>query len=121
MTYVDGFVLPVPKKNIEQYRQIAQKAGAVWMKHGALAYRECVAEDTEDKGFCKTFPAIADPAEGDTVVFAYIVFKSRQHRDEVNAKVMEDPALKEMCDEKNMPFDCKKMAYGGFETIVDFS
>lgn len=117
MTYVDGFVLPLPEGNIEAYRKMASDAGKIWMEHGALSYKECVAEDTEDKGFCTTFPAAFGIKKGETVVFAYIVYKSRQHRDEVNAKVMADPRLK--CDDKEMPFDCKRMAYSGFEALVD--
>lgn len=117
MSYVDGFVLPLPEGNIDAYREIAETAGKVWLEHGALAYKECVIEDKTEHEFCSNFPAMAGIKEGETVVFAYIVFKSRAHRDEVNAKVMEDPRIK--CDPENMPFDCKRMAYGGFSPIVD--
>lgn len=120
MDYVDGFVLSIPSKNIDAYRNMASKAGAVWMDHGALAYKECIAEDVEDKGFCRTFPESFQPKEGEVMVFAYIVFKSRAHRDEVNAKVMADPRLNECGDPDNMPFDCKRMTYGGFQTIVTY-
>lgn len=118
MTYVDGFVVPVPKDKIEDYRKMAEMGATVWKDHGALDYKECVADDVDDKGFCATFPgAFNTLKDGETLVFAFIVYKSREHRDEVNAKVMADPRLK--CDENNMPFDCKRMAYGGFKTIVE--
>jgi uncharacterized protein YbaA (DUF1428 family) len=120
MTYVDGFVLAVPTAKLDAYREMAQKAGQVWIGHGALEYKECVGEDMEDKGFCATFPATIHAQEGETVVFAYIVFKSREHRDEVNQKVMNDPKMNEACNPEEMPFDCKRMAYGGFKTIVEF-
>lgn len=116
MTYVDGFVVPVPADKIEEYRKIAEPAGAIWMKHGALSYKECVLEDGEDKGFCATFPAAFQTKKNETVVFAYITYNSREHRDEVNAKVMADMKPE---DYPEMPFDCKRMAYGGFKAIVD--
>ncbi len=119
MTYVDGFVLPVPEGKINEYKKMAAHAGKIWMEHGALAYKECVAEDMEDKGFCKTFPDAFKTKKGETVVFAYIVYKSREHRDEVNKKVMADERMNEACDADNMPFDCKRMAYGGFKALVD--
>lgn len=118
MNYVDGFVLPVPKKNLEAYRKMAQKAGKIWREHGALEYRECAGDDLDVKtGLPFTKSAKTKPDE--TVVFAYIVYKSRAHRDKVNAKVMADKRLGAMMDPKNMPFDCKRMVYGGFEVIVD--
>jgi uncharacterized protein YbaA (DUF1428 family) len=117
-TYVDGFVLPVPKDKIEIYRSIAEKAAGIWKEHGALEYRECVGDDMDVKDMV-AFPALANAGPDDTVVFAYITYKSREHRDEVNAKVMADPRLTEMCGGDSMPFDCKKMAYGGFKTIVE--
>lgn len=117
MNYVDGFVLPVPKKNIKQYQKMAKLASKVWMDHGALQYCEAVAEDI-NTAHCISFPDIAKPKKGETVVFAWITFKSRAHRDKVNAKVMKDPRLSNMMDMKKMPFDCKRMAYGGFEVIV---
>lgn len=120
MTYVDGFVLTVPMDKIEAYADMARKAGKIWIEHGALDYKECVAEDIEDKGFCMTFPQLANPKEGETIVFAYIVYKSREHRDEVNAKVMTDPRMNDACNPEDMPFDCKRMAYGGFKTLVEF-
>src|SRR5437879_4920764 len=106
MSYVDGYVLPVPKKNIPIYRRIAQKAAKVWRDHGALEYRECVGEDLKVK-WGVPFPKNMKVKPGETVVFAYIVFKSRAHRDHVNAKVMKDPRLADMMDPDDMPFDCK--------------
>ena len=118
MKYVDGYVLPVPKKNLLAYRRMAAKAGKVWREHGALEFRECVGEDLKTKKI-KSFPSLVKPKPGETVVFSWIVFKSRAHRDAVNAKVMKDPRLAEMMDMKSMPFDPKRMAYGGFEVMVD--
>jgi len=116
--YVDGFVLPVPKKNIAAYRRLAQKASKIWREHGALEYRECVGDDLRVK--CGTpFPRGIKTKPGETVVFSYIVYKSRAHRDRVNAKVMKDPRIGGMCDPKDMPFDFKRMLYGGFKTIVE--
>jgi uncharacterized protein YbaA (DUF1428 family) len=121
MTYVDGFVLCVPKYKISEYTDMASKAGKIWKEHGALSYKECVGEDFEDKGFCMTFPQMANPKEGETIVFAYIVYNSRAHRDEVNAKVMNDPRMQDACPSPDqMPFDCKRMAYGGFKSIVEY-
>lgn len=116
--YVDGFLLPVPKKNLEAYRRMSQRAGRVWRDHGALEYRECVADDLTNK-FGVPFTRLAKPKAGETVVFSWIVFKSRAHRDRVNAKVMKDPRLGQDMDMKNMPFDVKRMGYGGFKVIVD--
>jgi uncharacterized protein YbaA (DUF1428 family) len=116
--YVDGFVLPVPKKKVEAYRRIAQKAGKIWREHGALEYRECVGEDLKTK-MGVPFPRAARAKTGETVVFSWIVFKSRADRDRVNAKVMKDPRLAPMMDPKAMPFDVKRMVYGGFEVIVE--
>ena len=118
MRYVDGFVLPVPKKNLAAYRRMARKAGKVWMDHGALEYRECVAEDVKP-GKLTSFPQSVKLERGETVVFAWIVFKSRAHRDRVNAKVMKDPRLADMMDPESMVFDTKRMIYGGFEVVVD--
>ena len=115
--YADGYVLPVPKKNLEAYRRIAQKAGKIWKKHGALEYYECAGEDLKVK-WGVPFPRQMKVKSGETVVFSWIVFKSRAHRDKVNAKVMKDPALTASMDEKKMPFDCKRMVYGGFNVIV---
>lgn len=120
MKYVDGFIVPVPKKNLQAYRRMAQKAGKVWMEHGALEYRECVADDVK-VGKRTSFPRSVKLEPKETVVFAWIVFKSRAHRDRVNSKVMKDPRLAKMMDMKAMPFDAKRMIYGGFKTLVEFS
>ena len=117
-TYVDGYVLPVPKDRIEDYRRLAERAATVWKEHGALEYRECAGEDLDVKDLMP-FPRMLELQPGETVVFAWIVFNSRQHRDEVNAKVMKDPRLAETMDQKKMPFDMKRMVYGGFEVIVE--
>ena len=117
MSYVDGFLLPVPKKNVEAYRRMSRKAGKVWRDHGALEYRECVADDVK-KGKVTSFPQSVKLKPNETVVFAWIVYKSRAHRDRVNAKVMKDPRLKSMMDPKAMPFDAKRMMWGGFKTFV---
>ena len=116
--YVDGFVLPVPKRKIDAYRRMARKAGKIWLEHGALEFRECVAEDVQ-VGEVTSFPRAVQRKRGETVVFSWIVFKSRAHRDRVNGKVMEDPRLADMMDEKEMPFDAARMIYGGFDVIVD--
>jgi uncharacterized protein YbaA (DUF1428 family) len=118
MKYVDGFLLPVPKKNLQAYARMAQKASKVWMDHGALEYRECSGDDLNVK-MGVPFPKQMKVKPGETVVFAYIVYKSRAHRDSVNAKVMKDPRLAGMMDSKSMPFDCKRMCYGGFKVLVD--
>ncbi len=118
MKYVDGFVLPVPKKNLAAYRRMAQKAGKVWREHGALEFRECVGDDLETK-MSASFPQTIKLKRDETAVFSWIVFKSRVHRDSVNARVMEDPRLAKMMNSKSMPFDPKRMVYGGFEVIVD--
>lgn len=116
-SYVDGYVLPVPKKNVNAYRRMAQKAGKIWREHGALDYKECVGDDLKVK-MGTPFSRNMKLKSGETVVFAYVVFKSRAHRDRVNAKVMKDPRLANMCDPKDMPFDGKRMVYGGFKVIV---
>ena len=117
MTYVDGFVVPVPKKNLPAYRRMAQKAGKVWREHGALDYRECVADDVK-VGKWTSFPQSVKLKTGEVVVFSWIEYKSRAHRDRVMAKVMKDPRLAKMMDPKAMPFDGKRMIYGGFKTLV---
>ena len=117
MRYVDGYVLAVPKKKLQAYRRMAQKAGKVWRDHGALEYIECVADDVKP-GKHTSFPQSVKLKPGETVVFAYVVYKSRAHRDRVNAKVMKDKRLATMMDPKSMPFDMKRMTYGGFTTIV---
>jgi uncharacterized protein YbaA (DUF1428 family) len=118
MSYVDGFVLPIPKKNIEAYRRIARLAGKVWRDHGALEYVECVADDVKP-GKWTSFPQSVRLKKGETVVFAYIVYKSRKQRDRINAKVMKDPRLAAMMNPKAMPFDGKRMFWGGFKVMVD--
>ena len=118
MAYVDGFVVPVPKKNLDAYRRLARLAGKVWREHGALDFKECVADDVK-KGKWTSFPRSVKLKPNETVVFAFIVYKSRAHRDKVNAKVMKDPRLKSMMDPKAMPFDAKRMIYGGFKVFVD--
>jgi uncharacterized protein YbaA (DUF1428 family) len=116
--YVDGFVLPVPKKNIQAYRRMAQKAGSIWREYGALEFRECIGDDVK-MGKLTSFPQSVKLKPSETVVFSWIVFKSRAHRDRVNAKVMKDPRLADMMDPKAMPFDAKRMVYGGFKLLVD--
>jgi len=118
MHYVDGYVLPVPKRNLRAYRQIARKAGAVWKDHGALEYRECAGNDLGPK-WGVPFPKLLKLKRGETVVFAWIVFKSRRHRDAVNAKVIKDPRMNRMMNPNKPPFDHKRMVYGGFEMMVD--
>jgi uncharacterized protein YbaA (DUF1428 family) len=116
--YVDGFVLPVPKRNLDAYRRQARKAGKIWREHGALEYRECVADDVK-VGKITSFPQSVKRKRDETVVFSWIVFKSRAHGDRVNAKVMKDPRLADMMDPRAMPFDAKRMIYGGFTVLVD--
>ena len=116
-SYVDGFVLPVPKKNLAAYRQIAQKAGKVWREHGALDYKECVGDDLNNK-WGVSFTKMAKLKSGETVFFSFIVYKSKSHRNQVNAKVMKDPRIAKMMGKKS-PFDVKRMAYGGFKVLVD--
>ena len=118
MRYVDGYVLPVPKKHLQAYRRVAQKAGRVWRDHGALEVRECVGDDLNVK-MGVPFRRSVKLKGGETVVFSWIVFKSRAHRDRVNAKVMKDPRIAKMMDPTSMPFDHKRMLYGGFKIMVD--
>lgn len=118
MRYVDGFLLPVPRRNLEAYRRMAARAGKIWREHGALEYRECVGDDLKVKGTA-SFPSRARARPGDTVLFSWIVYKSRKHRDSVNAKVLEDPRILKMMEGKAMPFDLKRMCYGGFKVLVD--
>jgi uncharacterized protein YbaA (DUF1428 family) len=115
--YVDGFVLAVPKRNIEAYRRMARMGAKIWLEHGALEFRECVGDDMAVK-MGMPFPRMMKIKPNETVVFSWITFKSRAHRDTVNAKVMKDPRLGDM-DPKTMPFDMKRMAYGGFKILVD--
>jgi uncharacterized protein YbaA (DUF1428 family) len=117
MAYVDGFVIPVPLDRVDEYRRLARKAGKVWIDHGALHVHECVADDVKP-GKRTSFPQSVKLKEGETVVFSYIVFASRKARDTINAKVMADPRLAAMIDPKNVPFDGKRMFWGGFKTLV---
>ena len=117
MSYVDGFVLPLPTKNLAAYRRMAKLAGKVWREHGALDYREWLADDVP-AGKLTSFPRSVKMKEGETVVFAYAVYKSRAQRDRVLAKVMNDPRLAKMMNPKAMPFDGKRMFWGGFKALV---
>jgi uncharacterized protein YbaA (DUF1428 family) len=116
--YVDGFVLPIPKRNAAAYRRMARKAGKIWREHGALEYRECIGEDVKP-GKHTSFPQSVKLEAGEVVWFSWIVFKSRKHRDRVNARVMSDPRLAGSMDPTKMPFDGKRMIYGGFQVSVD--
>jgi uncharacterized protein YbaA (DUF1428 family) len=115
--YVDGYVVPVPKKQIATYRKLARKAGKVWMEYGALAVQENVADDVK-RGKWTSFPRSVKLKQGEVVVFSWIVFRSRKARDRINAKVMKDPRLEKMMDPKNPPFDSKRMFWGGFKELV---
>ena len=118
MAYVDGFVLPVPKKKLGAYRRMARKAGRVWMEHGALQFRECVADDVKP-GKPTSFPQSVKLKPGETVFFSFIVYKSRRDRDRVIKKVMSDKRITGSMDAKSMPFDARRMIYGGFRILVD--
>ncbi|MDQ3495148.1 MAG: DUF1428 domain-containing protein [Pseudomonadota bacterium] len=118
MNYVDGFVVPVPKKNLAAYRRMARKAGKVWIEHGALQYVECLADDVQP-GRLTSFPQSVKLKPGEVVVFSWIVYKSRAQRDRINKQVMADPRLAEMMDPKALPFDGKRMFWGGFKAIID--
>ena len=118
MYYVDGFIVPVPKKNLEAYRRMSRKAGKVWREHGALEFRECIADDVK-YGKLTSFPRSVKIKPGETVFFSYIVYKSRADRDRVTAKVMKDPRLASMMGPKSAPFDGKRMIWGGFKVAVD--
>lgn len=118
MGYVDGFVLVVPKKNLAKYRSLAQKASRIWKEYGALEYRECVGEDLNIK-MGLPFGKLAKLKSNETVVFAWIVYKSKAQRNSVNAKIMKDPRLSNMCKADDMPFDVKRMSYGGFKIMVE--
>jgi uncharacterized protein YbaA (DUF1428 family) len=117
MPYVDGFVVPVPTKNLKDYRRLAQKAGRIWREYGALEFRECVADDVK-VGKWTSFPRSVKLKRGETVVFSWITYKSRADRDRINAKVMKDPRLGFMMDAKKMPFDGKRMIFGGFKIFL---
>ena len=116
MSYVDGYILPVPKKHVKTYRRMAEMGRDAWMKHGAVDYKECVGDDLVAK-WGTAFTRMMKLKPGETVIFAYVVFKSRAHRDSVNKKVMKE--MNAMAGSKDMPFDPKRMVYGGFKTIVE--
>jgi uncharacterized protein YbaA (DUF1428 family) len=118
MHYFDGFVVPVPKKKLDAYRRMAKTASKVWREHGALEYVECIADDVKP-GKVTSFPQSVKLKPGETVVFAYVVYKSRAQRDRVMAKVMKDPRLANMMDPKKMPFDAKRMFWGGFKGLIE--
>lgn len=116
MSYVDGFVVPVPTDNVEAYKRFSRQAGKIWMEYGALEYWECVGDDVP-QGKTTSFPKSVKLKPDETVVFSWIRYKSRAHRDKVNKQVMDDPRIKAM-DPKTMPFDAKRMIYGGFKALV---
>jgi uncharacterized protein YbaA (DUF1428 family) len=118
MAYVDGFVVPVPKRKLAAYRAMARKAGKIWKEYGALEFRECVADDVKF-GKRTSFPRSVKQKAGETVVFSYIVYRSRADRDRINKKVMSDKRLAASMDPKTMPFDAKRMIWGGFKVLVD--
>ncbi|MGH8446963.1 MAG: DUF1428 domain-containing protein [Solimonas sp.] len=118
MAYVDGFLLPIPKKNVAAYKRIARKAGKIWMEYGALQYTECMADDVKP-GKWTSFPQAVKLKEGEVVFFSWIVYKSRADRDRINKKVMSDPRLAHLMDPKAMPFDGKRMMFGGFKPVVE--
>ena|SRR5688572_2723823 len=118
MPYVDGFVLPVPRRSVQAYVRMARRAGKVWREHGALEFRECAGDDLKTQ-MGILFPRTVRAKPNETVFFSWIVYRSRAHRDRVNAKVMKDPRIAKMMDPKAMPFDAKRMAYGGFKVLVN--
>ncbi len=115
--YIDGFVIPVPKNRIDDYRLVAEKAAKMWKEHGALDYWECVGDDMDVKDIL-SFPQLANAKPDETIIFSWVVFESREARDAANAKIFEDPRMKEMMDASNSIFDCKRMAYDGFNELV---
>lgn len=115
--YVDGFLLPIARDNIEKYKEIAAKSGEVWKEHGALEYYECLADDLDHEDMV-SFRVAAGASEDETVILSWLIFPSREDRDKINAAVMADARIKEMMVPGSQPFDCKRMAYGGFKTIV---
>lgn len=118
MKYVDGFVMVIPTKKLAAYKRLAAGAGRIWMEHGALDYKECVGDDM--KTHCGLpFPRLTKLKRGECVIFSWITYKSRAHRDKVNARVMSDPRLEKLCDPNDLPFDLKRMSHGGFRTLVD--
>ena len=118
MSYVDGFIVPVPKSKMEEYRATSELAGSIWREHGALEYRECVADDVKP-GKLTSFPQSVNLEDDETVVFSWIVYRSREERDAINEKVMKDPRMADMMKPEGMPFDGKRLIYGGFKTLID--
>jgi len=118
MAYIDGFLLPVPKKSLAAYRKMAIRAGKVWREHGALDYKECIADDVK-KGKWTSFPQAVKLKPGEVVWFSWILYRNRKHRDSVNKKVMKDKRIADMMDPKKMPFDAKRFMWGGFRVMVD--
>jgi uncharacterized protein YbaA (DUF1428 family) len=116
--YIDGFVLAIPRRKLAAYKKLATKAGKIWREHGALEYRECVGDDMKARGMV-AFPKLARSRPGEVVIFAYIVFGSRQQRDATNKKIMADPRIAALCGEGGDVIDCKRMAYGGFQSLVE--
>jgi uncharacterized protein YbaA (DUF1428 family) len=116
--YVDGFLLPIAEKKVDEYRSIAEQAGRIWLDHGALAYWECVGDDLDARDMV-SFRSSAGVREGETVIFSWIVFESREHRDRVNEAVMNDSRMAELMQPGSDPFEYKRMAYGGFRAIVE--
>jgi uncharacterized protein YbaA (DUF1428 family) len=117
MSYIDGFVIPVKESKLKDYAALSKKAAKVWKKYGALDYKECVGDDL-DSPMGLPFPKMVKPKADEVIVFSFIVYKSKTHRNAVNKKVMSDPRIANMCDPKNTPFDVKRMCYGGFKTFV---
>ncbi len=118
--YVDGFVVPVPRRNLDRYRRIAEQAGSIWLEHGALQYWECVGDDVKP-GKVTSFPQCVQLKAAEVVVFSWIVYNSREERDGINAKVMADPRMKDMMDPKKIPFAGMRMFWGGFKRLVELS
>ncbi len=118
MTYIDGFVLPIKSENLDGYKEMVQKTADLWIEHGALEYLEAIGEDLSENEYTSSFPKLVNPNEGETIIFAYILYESREHRDAVNAKVMADPRLHALMDPENPLIDCKRMAFSGFQSIV---
>jgi len=118
MAYVDGFVIPVPKNKLDAYLEMARQAATIWREHGAIEFRECVADDVKP-GQLTSFPQSVQLKEDEVVIFSWVVYESRAKRDEANDKIMNDPRMTELMKPENMPFDGKRMIYGGFEMVVD--
>lgn len=119
MSYLDGFVIAMPKKNLPAYIKMAKVGAKVWMEHGALQYVESVGDELKTEMGCLAFPKLAKLKQGEVVVFSWILYKSKAHRNAVNKKVMKDPRIAKMCDPKKMPFEMKRMSYGGFKSLVE--